>query len=128
MNHHTSMPPRSSSRTSTRSSKSTKRRKIRWGRVIFILVSLVIISLASYAGYLYYVGKQNLHKIADQDPTAPPIPNEQKANVKPVSMVLLGLDYRKELGSMNTDVIMVAAFNPVTKTATVVSFARASER
>lgn len=126
MNHHTSMPPRSSSRTSTRSSKSTKR-KIRWGRVIFILVSLVIISLASYAGYLYVVGKNNLHKIADQDPTADPIPKDQKANVKPVSIVLLGLDYRKKLGSMNTDVIMVAAFNPKTKTATVVSIPRDSD-
>jgi len=127
LNHQTPIPPRSSSRTSTRSTKNTKRRKIRWGRIIFILVSLVIISLASYAGYLYMVGKNNLHKIADQDPTAPPIPKEQKANVKPVSMVLLGLDYRKKLGTMNTDVIMVAAFNPKTKTATVVSIPRDSD-
>ncbi|WP_051421772.1 LCP family protein [Cohnella panacarvi] len=127
MNQHTPMPPRSSSRASTRSSKSTKKRKIRWGRIVFILVSLVIISLASYAGYLYMVGKNNLHKIADQDPTAPPIPKDQKASVKPVSIVLLGLDYRKQLGSMNTDVIMVAAFNPISKTATVVSIPRDSD-
>lgn len=127
MNHHTSMPPRSGSRTTARSSKKSTKRKPRWGRIIFILVALVIVSLASYAGYLYYVGKNNLHKIADQDSTAAAIPKDQKANVKPVSLVLLGLDYRKELGSMNTDVMMVAAFNPKTKTATVVSIPRDSD-
>lgn len=124
MNQYTPMPPRSGSRTSARSSKRTKR-TIRWGRVIFILVALVIVSLASYAGYLYYVGNQNLHKIAD--PTAAPVPNDQNANVKPVSLVLLGLDYRKNIGTMNTDVVMVAAFNPKTKTATVVSIPRDSD-
>lgn len=131
MNQHTPMPPRSSGRAGTRSSKSTKKsttkRRIRWGRVIVILVSLVIISLASYAGYLYMVGKNNLHKIADQNPESTPIPKDQKANVKPISMLLLGLDYRKSLGTMNTDVMMVATFNPKTKTATVVSIPRDSD-
>lgn len=126
MNHHVPMPPRSTSRTAVR---KPKKKGFRWGRAIFILLALIIVSLGSYAGYLYYdVWKGNLHKIAKQDdPGSTPIPKEERANVKPVSLLLLGLDYRKELGSMNTDVMMVASFNPVSKTATVVSIPRDSD-
>lgn len=119
------MPPRSANRAPVR---KPKKKGFRWGRAIFIVLALIIVGLGSYAGYLYFdVFKGNLHKIAKQDPDATPVPKEERANVKPVSLVLLGLDYRKELGSMNTDVIMVAAFNPVSKTATVVSIPRDSD-
>ncbi|MFC5532158.1 LCP family protein [Cohnella yongneupensis] len=124
MNPHTPMPPRSGNRTTAR---PQKKKNVRWGRITFLIVAVIIIGLGSYAGYLYYTYKDNLHKIASHDPDAKSVPKEQRANVKPVSLMLLGLDYRKELGSMNTDVMMVAAFNPKTKTATVVTIPRDSD-
>ncbi|MFD0672037.1 LCP family protein [Cohnella sp. GCM10027633] len=128
MNPHTPMPPRSAQRPTGRAPQKKKKKGPRWGRIAFSLVAIIIVVLATYAGYLYFdVYKNNLGKISDQDPKATPVPKEEKANVKPVSLVLLGLDYRKELGSMNTDVVMVAAFNPKTKTATVVSIPRDSD-
>lgn len=39
-------------------------------------------------------------------------------------MVLLGLDTRAKGGGMNTDVMMVAVFNPNSKSATVISIPR----
>ena len=53
-------------------------------------------------------------------------PNES-VKVKPVAIILLGFDTRKETGSLNSDVMMVAAFNPKTKSATVVSIPRDSK-
>jgi LCP family protein required for cell wall assembly len=102
-------------------------RKFRWGRAIFLLLALIIVTLAIYAGYLYIVGKKNLGKISDQNPASNTIPKEQQAQNKPIALVLLGLDTRSETGSMNTDVMMVAAFNPKTKTATVISIPRDSD-
>ncbi|WEK53006.1 MAG: LCP family protein [Candidatus Cohnella colombiensis] len=121
------LPPRTSKQMAT-SKLNVKDNKFRWGRAILIAVSLVIVGLVGYAGYLYLGYKDTIHKVASQDENAAsPIPSSERAQVKPISLVLLGLDYRKELGSMNTDVMMVAAFNPKSKTATVVSIPRDSD-
>ncbi|USG67287.1 LCP family protein [Brevibacillus ruminantium] len=45
-------------------------------------------------------------------------------NDKPLSLVILGSDARPETGSMNTDVMMVAVANPVSKKVTLVSIPR----
>ncbi|WP_372630740.1 LCP family protein [Cohnella sp.] len=131
MSQNTTLPSRSSRRASV--PKAPKKKPgggFRWGRFIFIILSLAIVLLAGYVVYLYYGSyKPNLAKIAKQDDgTGVPIsvPKEERAQVKPISLVLLGLDTRSETGSMNTDVMMVAAFNPKTKTATVVSIPRDS--
>ncbi|MCD9024459.1 LCP family protein [Cohnella sp. NL03-T5] len=121
------MPSRTSSRNSPPKASKPPGRRFRWGRAIFILLALIIVALAIYAGYLYFVGKKNLEKISDQNPQHSAIPKEERAQVKPIALVLLGLDTRSETGSMNTDVMMVAAFNPKTKTATVVSIPRDSD-
>lgn len=52
------------------------------------------------------------------------VPEEQLAKKKPLAILLLGLDSRPALGSLNTDVIMVAALNPERKSAVVVSVPR----
>jgi LCP family protein required for cell wall assembly len=91
------------------------------------MLALVIVVLACYAGYLYFVTwKDNLHKVAKPGDNIT-ITKEERAQVKPIALVLLGLDTRSETGSMNTDVMMVAAFNPKNKTATVVSIPRDSD-
>lgn len=131
MSQNTPLPSRSNRRASV--PKAPKKRTgggFRWGRFIFIILGLAIVLLAGYVAYLYYGSyKPNLAKIAKQeDGTGVPvtIPKEESAKVKPISLVLLGLDTRSETGSMNTDVMMVAAFNPQSKTATVVSIPRDS--
>ncbi|RKP55248.1 LytR family transcriptional regulator [Cohnella endophytica] len=105
-------------------------KKLRWGRLILIVVAVIILALASYAVYLYYGSwKPNLTKIAKQDDGqgTVEVKKGERAQEKPIALVLLGLDTRTETGSMNTDVMMVAAFNPKTKTATVVSIPRDSD-
>jgi len=95
-----------------------------------MFLGAVILALASYVVVLYFDSyKPNLQKIAKaEDGTeAVPIPKAQRAQVKPISLVLLGLDTRSETGSMNTDVMMVASFNPASKTATIVSIPRDSD-
>ena len=132
MSQNTPLPSRSSRRTpAPKPPKKKTRGGFRWGRFISILLSLVIVLLVGYAATLYYGSyKPNLEKIAKQGEGGKPvasIPKEERAQVKPISLVLLGLDTRSETGSMNTDVMMVAAFNPESKTATVVSIPRDSD-
>jgi LCP family protein required for cell wall assembly len=103
-------------------------RKFRWGRFTLLLLALIIVVLVCYVGFLYFVSwKQNLGKVSNPNGGGAVIPKEERAQVKPISLVLLGLDTRSETGSMNTDVMMVAAFNPKSKTATVVSIPRDSD-
>jgi len=132
LSQNTSLPSRSSRRTpAPKAPKKKSGGGFRWGRFIFIVLGLVIVLLAGYTASLYYGSyKPNLKKIAKQEEDGKPvvsIPKEERAQVKPISLVLLGLDTRSETGSMNTDVMMVATFNPLTKTATVVSIPRDSD-
>ncbi|KIL34629.1 transcriptional regulator [Cohnella kolymensis] len=113
-----------SSRSANRRPNAPKKKKVRWGRIVSALLGLVILALACVAGYLYWLTDKNLDKVAD--PNNNTVASADKAQVKPISLVLLGLDNRPEIHSLNTDVMMVAAFNPKTKTATVVSIPRDS--
>ncbi len=89
----------------------------------FVLAFLLIVLLGggSYAGYLYFFKFDNMLNQMT-------VPAAQAAvkpvKSKPVSILLLGLDTRQQTGSLNTDVIMVASFNPKTKSATLVSIPR----
>ncbi|MFC4599387.1 LCP family protein [Cohnella hongkongensis] len=131
MSQHTPLPSRSSRRGSAPKASKKPGRKLRWGRLLFLSLGLIIVLLAGYVAYLYFGSyKPNLAKIAkpnDGTGVAAAIPKEERAQVKPISFVLLGLDTRSATGSMNTDVMMVAAFNPRTKTATIVSIPRDSD-
>ncbi|MFC5403033.1 LCP family protein [Cohnella soli] len=134
MSHDTPLPSRvkgSSSGAKKASAPKKPGRKIRWGRLIVIVVIAIIAVLAGYAVYLYFGSyKPNLQKIAkheDNGKVVTSIPKGQKASEKPIAIALLGLDNRPATASLNTDVMMVAAFNPVSKTATVVSIPRDSD-
>jgi LCP family protein required for cell wall assembly len=76
---------------------------------------------------LYQVSKDALDEITTDADPAVTVPEDQSVSVKPVAIMLLGFDTRKATGSLNTDVMMVAAFNPKTKSATVVSIPRDSK-
>ncbi|XID95346.1 LCP family protein [Paenibacillaceae bacterium WGS1546] len=131
MSQQTPLPSRASRASGPKASKSPKKKKkLGLVKIIFIFLAAVIVALAAYVAYLYFGSyKPNLKQIAkpEDGKGAIVVPKEERAQVKPISMVLLGLDTREETGSMNTDVMMAAAFNPKTKTATVVTIPRDSD-
>lgn len=109
-----------------------KRRKTNpWWYVLYVFIAIVIIllvlSILSVLGLIGYTGVKvndainEISTVEDGEPSGLPAPS---AKEKPVSMLILGLDSRKETGSLNTDVIMVAVLNPETKKATIVSLPR----
>ncbi|SEN10784.1 LCP family protein [Paenibacillus sp. OV219] len=116
----------------SRSAKSEQKRKQGkgkgkyWLRRIMVVFLVLLIGVAGYLTYIYKVSKDALGDITtDADPTIV-IPKDQSVKVKPVTIMLLGVDTRKETGSLNTDVMMVATFNPQSKSAVVVSIPRDS--
>jgi LCP family protein required for cell wall assembly len=87
-------------------------------RLLLILLLIAVLAALGYAGYLYYKFEKGGFGV-DQ-----PVESGQLASGKPLTMLLLGTDNRPKHPSNLTDVIMVAALNPDTKSATVVSLPR----
>ncbi|WP_199618835.1 LCP family protein [Paenibacillus alkalitolerans] len=116
----TSLPPRVD-RAAPNNEKSNKQpRGLSWFKGVIIVMIIALIALLAYAGYLYMKYRETLGEIGTEAVVKP----EEKADAKPLAVLLLGVDYREELRSANTDVIMVATLNPVTKSATLVSIPR----
>ncbi|MEK0313049.1 LCP family protein [Cohnella sp. 56] len=128
MSSNTPLPPRqrSGAANATVRTNPPKKKKRVWPRVLYTLVLLVIVGLGAYA---YALWRQLNGALDDASAGAATqtVPSAEKAQVKPIALVLLGMDYRPKIGGMNTDVVMVAAFNPKTNTATVVSIPRDSD-
>ncbi|MUT66216.1 LCP family protein [Paenibacillus sp. NEAU-GSW1] len=127
------LPPRGASRRSAASSSSSpvkapkkpkKKRSVL--RTILLLVLAVVILAGGYLVYLGLKANEAIGQIGIEDPKGTPIPAAESVKKKSVGMVLLGLDTRAKANGMNTDVMMVAAFNPNTKSAVVVSIPRDS--
>ncbi len=97
------------------------------------IVLLGVIVLTAYGGFLYVKANEAMEKMTEAPPpvTVPPV---HAASVVPketapeeperITLLLTGLDYRSNTGSMNTDVIMVAVLNLKNRSATVVSVPR----
>ncbi|MFB9325446.1 LCP family protein [Paenibacillus aurantiacus] len=114
------------SRGSRKPAKSRKRRGASWFKRFMILVLLVLVGIAGYLYYLFDKSKDALTMAtADAEPGIV-VPEEESVKVKPVGIMLMGMDTRKETGSLNTDVMMVAVLNPNTKSASVVTIPRDS--
>ncbi|SMF07919.1 transcriptional attenuator, LytR family [Paenibacillus barengoltzii] len=121
------LPPRGQGqRGSTKGSKrgSTRKRKSsglkRFFRTVLTLLIIGVIGVGLYAGYLFYTAD----KVIDATGTSGEVAPEKSAKVKPITMLLLGTDYRPQTGTHLSDVMMVIAMNPDTKSATVVSLPR----
>lgn len=115
--------PRAAAKSATSSSKSKKKPKkrgffARLMRVLLIITLIAVLAALGYAGYLYWKVDQGGFGV-DQ-----PVQAGHAASEKPLSILLLGTDNRPKHPSNLTDVIMVAALNPETKSATVVSLPR----
>lgn len=98
----------------------------RSSRIVRWIVGIVLVCMLGAAGTLAYVGtlvrdiEQTISDLGTDEVVLPP----QKANAKPIALLVLGTDFRPETRSANTDVIMVATLNPERKSATVVSLPR----
>jgi LCP family protein required for cell wall assembly len=94
---------------------------------IWIIISLCVVTIAGLIGitsmYTYSIYSQAevaLGKIG----TPVVVPVKESAKVKPLTLLLMGIDYRPESGSLNSDVIMIVTLNPESKSATLVSLPR----
>ncbi|MDO3409191.1 LCP family protein [Saccharibacillus sp. CPCC 101409] len=89
----------------------------RFWTIFAIVLVLLIIGIGAYLGWVYQKSKA----IGTAGEPA------KSAASQPIAMALLGTDFRQETGTNLTDVVMVAAMNPDTDTATVVSIPRDSQ-
>ncbi|WP_068607696.1 LCP family protein [Paenibacillus swuensis] len=92
-----------------------------------IVLLLVILGTGVYAGYLYSKADAMLDNMAVNnggDSSSDEKPKPKPANLKPMTILLAGIDHREKTGSMNSDVLMAISLNPKMKSATVVSIPR----
>lgn len=131
------LPPRAGTKAKTQKSgnsnpKKKQKKKAsgfkRFMQVLLIVILLAIVGVMAYAGYLYYQVQGMFNGVGPKDNggtvISQPVAPEKSAKVKPITMALLGTDYRQETGTRLTDVVMVATLNPDTKSATIVSLPR----
>ncbi|WP_240414870.1 LCP family protein [Paenibacillus periandrae] len=93
---------------------------------IWIVACLCVILLAGVSGLYTYSIYSQAEKAIDKMSAPVPVvvPVKESAKVKPLTLLLMGIDYRPETGSLNSDVIMVVTLNPDKKSATLVSLPR----
>jgi cell envelope-related function transcriptional attenuator common domain len=129
----TPLPPRSGKRASSggnqkqtyKTSKAVKpKKRVRWGRIIGMLVLAAVLLIGWFVVDLFFKADKAIGTISLPSENVVDVPAEESVKVKPTAVLLLGLDSREKLGTMNTDVIMIAALNPDTKKATVVTVPR----
>ncbi|HZG74340.1 MAG TPA: LCP family protein [Paenibacillus sp.] len=120
-NPNASLPPRGD-KAVVRAPKASKpkSRGLSLFKGVIILMVIALLGLVGYGVWLYIQAKDVVEKVGTPEPVA----KEELASKNPISILLLGTDYREELRSANTDVIMVATLNPNSKTATLVSIPR----
>lgn len=107
--------------------------------ILICILSIIVLTGGSFAGYMYYKANAAIEKIgAPRSQSKPtPKPNQEnepiKEEAKPVEVkkanaftfVLAGVDNRKGSGgTMNTDVLMFGSLNMDTKVSTLVSIPR----
>jgi len=128
MSQESALPPRSA-RLGGKKKRRARRRWLIWS--LLAICTATAILAAYYISNIFHEATQALDDVAlpelpGMTANRTTVAKEDRAQVKPLAMLLLGVDYRKATGSMNTDVIMVAAMNPKTDTATVVTIPRDS--
>jgi cell envelope-related function transcriptional attenuator common domain len=120
------LPPRgANAKAAPRSPKPPKKRRV-WLKVVLLLLLAVILLIAAYVGFLANKANKAINESSTVTNEEKPVPAAESVKKKAVGMVLLGLDTRAKGGGMNTDVMMVAVFNPNTKSGTVISIPRDS--
>ncbi|CAM4144268.1 LCP family protein [Paenibacillus alkaliterrae] len=121
----TSFPPRTGARGPSKAKKQKPRKKRSILKTFFVLLFSMLLIIAAGLAYVVFKADDAIQHIGVDNDTVD-IPAGESVKEKSVAMVLMGLDSRSHGGGLNTDVMMVAAFNPNTKSAVVVSIPRDS--
>ncbi|MGF7046129.1 LCP family protein required for cell wall assembly [Paenibacillus sp. DS2015] len=120
----TQLPPRAKAGSKPQSKVPQKKKKKSpfktFLKFMLIVIILVVLAVVGYGVSVYMKAENTVLETGNDNPVAP----EASAKVKPLTMLLLGSDYRPKTGTHLTDVMMVAALNPDTKSATVISIPR----
>ena len=121
------LPPRSE----TRKTKSGERGKRRRTWLLWLLIPLFALAggAAWYLGDLYGTAKKAIRNIStfEDVPAEGTVERKEPAvsvREMPIALLVMGLDTRPKLGTLNTDVLMAAALDPVDKRAVVVTIPR----
>ncbi|MDF2937967.1 MAG: transcriptional regulator [Paenibacillaceae bacterium] len=102
----------------------SRRRSGKPRKIAFAFVWMAVLAVVGTIGYGAYLYVFKLTPMLGKIGTDQSVPAGMAASEKPMVLLLLGTDFRPKTGSLNTDVIMVAALNPGRKSATVVSIPR----
>ncbi|WP_410768023.1 LCP family protein [Fontibacillus sp. BL9] len=118
------LPPRGQNQRVAPKGNSSKKRKKSGAKtflkVLLSIMILAVVGVGAYVGFLWLT----VDKVIDDTGTSANVAPEKSAKTKPLTMLLLGTDYRPETGTHLSDVMMIISMNPDTKSATVVSLPR----
>ncbi|OME75922.1 hypothetical protein BK120_30115 [Paenibacillus sp. FSL A5-0031] len=117
-----------------KSKQNSNENKRVWIHIMKFNIVALILGAGIYFTYFYQKVDQTLEQITVTSKENPLSINTYQVNgnnvdetgdiLHPMSFLLIGVDNRAELGSMNTDAIMIASFNPDAKQATLMSLPR----
>ncbi|MFC7681533.1 LCP family protein [Paenibacillus sp. GCM10028914] len=119
---HSSLPPRAKNGGVSKKKPPRKKKSgvKSFFKAILIIVLLAVLGVVIYAGSLYFKAENGVLDTGNNTP----VPPEKAATVKPITMLILGTDYRPKHQTYLTDVMMVVSMNPETNSATLVSLPR----
>lgn len=120
------LPPRMGARQPSKVKKKKARKKRSIFKIFFILVFAILLIVAAVLVYLVVKADKAVDQISEVEDSEVVIPAEESVKKKAVAMLLMGIDSRSHGGGLNTDVMMVAAFNPNSGTTTIVTIPRDS--
>ncbi|WP_138751938.1 LCP family protein [Paenibacillus sinopodophylli] len=120
----TTLPPRTSSRQPAKPKKQKPAKKRSFLKTFFVIVFAILLIMAAGLAYLYFKADEAVEQISSPVDSEVVIPPGETVDKKAVAMLLMGIDARAHGGGLNTDVMMVAVFNPNSKSATIVTIPR----
>ncbi|HIW34815.1 MAG TPA: LCP family protein [Candidatus Paenibacillus intestinavium] len=125
--------PSSPTQNRVASKGAHKRKKSKTKIIMMSILAIILIIIAVVVVYGAYIvnkasnalpGMSIVTDVEGKPNSVTPVPQGESVKEKPVTMVLLGVDQRKGAGGLNTDVMLVAALNPITKKGAVIAMPR----
>jgi LCP family protein required for cell wall assembly len=116
------LSPRTQSGKKSAKPKKTNKKKSFFRSFMKFVLFLLIIGILAGSGYAFYLYNQ-VEEVLDTGNNKE-VPKTQLAEAKPLTILLLGTDYRPDHPTYLSDVMMVATLNPNTKSSTIVSLPR----
>lgn len=93
--------------------------------IINVVIIAILLGVGIYIGYLYNKANTAIQLVAAPNEPANPTDYVEKESFQPMTFLFAGVDSRNGgEGMMNTDVLMLVSFNPLTKSASLLSLPR----